>query len=157
MSMAIARDYLQPTETADNPETKLIDQILEGWGKWAQRGDANLDPVAIGFVWRIPDLLILGHELVLSDEKFMLVDRHIAGLPERLRLVVFIEYLRTDEEATSERKAERAHLNRLAYRQRLHAAQWALFSLLDRLLDTWRQRSIYTGAELECRPRNEPA
>lgn len=140
--MAIARDYLEPTETRDHTETKLIDAVLEGWGKWAQRGRVHLQPVAVGFIWRIPDLLTEHHELVLSDDKFDVIDQHVAVLPARLRIVVFIEYYGIDDEATSERKAERAGLNRLGYRQRLHAAQWTLFSSLRHVLDIWRQKPL---------------
>lgn len=140
--MAIVRDYLTPTETQDHAETRIIDLVLEGWGKWAQRGDVHLQPIAVGFIWRIPDLLTAHHELVLSNNKFQVVDREVAHLPEKLRGVVFIEYLRSDEEATSERKAKRAGLNRLGYRQRLHSAQWTLFTSLRNHLDIWRQRII---------------
>lgn len=140
--MAIARDYLEPTETRDNSETKLIDLVLEGWGKWAQRGSVNLQPIAVGFIWRIPDLLTAHHELVLSNNKFQIVDREVAILPGKLKAIVFIEYLRSDEEATRERKAERAGLPALGYRQRLHSAQWTLFSSLRNYLDAWRQKIV---------------
>lgn len=136
----IVRDYLEPTETQDHTETQLIDHVLEGWGKWAQRGNVHLQPTAAGYIWRIPDLLTRNHELVLSDDKFEVVDRQVALLPQRLATVIFIEYCRSDEEATSERKAARAGLKRIGYRQRLHAAQWTLFSSLRPWLDLWRQR-----------------
>jgi hypothetical protein len=140
--MAIARDYLEPTETKDACETKLIDHVLEGWGKWAQRGNVHLQPTAVGYIWRIPDLLTERHELVLSDEKFQVIDRHVAALPSKQRTVVFIEYYRNDEEATSERNAARAGLKRFHYRQTLTSAHWNLFGSLRNYLDLWRQKSI---------------
>lgn len=142
MAAVIVRDYIVPTDTQDNRETALIDRVLEGWGKWSQRGTVNLEPIAIGFIWRIPDMLTAHHELVLSDWKFHIVDRYVAVLPSKLKTVVFIEYVRSDDEATSELKAARAGLNRLGYRQRLHSAQWTLFTCLRVYLDAWRQKSI---------------
>lgn len=137
--MAIAQDWLEPTETQDASETQFIDRLLEGWARWVSTNGVNLQPTPVGFLWRIPNLIIIGHELVLSDDGFTLIDQRIAILPGRLRGIVFIEYR---SQGTSEQKAKRIGLNRLGYRQRLHAAQWTLFASLGPAVDLWRQKSI---------------
>lgn len=134
--MAIAHDWLEPTETKDAHETQFIDRVLEGWGRWIRTDGIDLRPTPVGFVWRIPSILFVGHELVITDDAFVLVDQGIARLPDRLRQIVFIEYTMEDD---GRAKWDWLRLKRLAYRQRLHAAQWALFSVLQSDLDIWRQ------------------
>jgi hypothetical protein len=135
--MVIAHDYLEPTETQHNSETKFVDRLLEGWAMWVRRDGIDLRPTPIGFVWRIPGVLLLGQEIVITDDGFVLVDQGIAHLPGRLRSVVRIEYVESDLEVE---KWRQLGLNRLAYRQRLHAAQWTLFSFLLPDIDNWRQK-----------------
>lgn len=142
MTMAIAKDYLEPTDTQDASETKFIDQLLEGWAKWARNTGIDQRPTSAGDLWQIQAIIeARTHVLQITDDGFTLVDQRIAMLPGRLRGVVFIEYM---DSGTSEHKARRLGLNRLSYRQRLHAAQWTLFASLLPEIDNWRQRVVFT-------------
>lgn len=140
MLMPITRDYLEPTETQDASETKFIDQLLEGWAKWARNSGIDQRPTCAGDLWQIQAIIEAGtYVMQITDDGFTLVDQRIAMLPHRLRGIVFIEYMGA---GTSEHKAGRLGLNRLAYRQRLHAAQWALFASLLPEIDGWRQKPV---------------
>lgn len=138
--MAITRDYLEPTDTNDHSETKFMDLVLVGWSRWTRRGaQPNLQPVEVGRLWKIPDELRPNYDLSIPETGFLLLDKAIACLPQRLNSIVEIEYL---QGFPSEEKPRRAGLNRLAYRQRLHAAQWTLYSVLQFHVDMWRQKSL---------------
>lgn len=135
--MAITKDYLEPTDTQDASETKFVDQLLEGWAKWAKNTGIDLRPTCAGDLWQIQAMIDAGtYVMRLTEDAFTLVDRRIAKLPGRLRGIVFIEYMAS---GNSEEKSRRLGLNRLAYRQRLHAAQWTLFASLLPEIDSWRQ------------------
>jgi hypothetical protein len=127
--MAIAHDWLEPTETKDANETKFVDQLLEGWAKWARNTGIDQRPTAAGDLWQIQSIVEVGtYVLELTDANFVLVDQKIAHLPRRLHAVVFVEYM--GPEPSAKEKAARMGLAYLAYRQRLHAAQWALYASL---------------------------
>lgn len=135
--MAIQRDYLEPTETQHACETKFIDQLLEGWAKWARNSGIDLRPTCAGDLWQIQAMIEAStYVMTLTHDAFTLVDGRIAHLPRRLYLIIFVEYMR---QGTSEQKAKSMGLNRMAYRQRLHAAQWTLFASLQPDIDAWRQ------------------
>jgi hypothetical protein len=135
--MAIARDYLAPTDTQDASETKFIDRLLEGWAKWARNTGIDQRPTCAGDLWQIQAIIEVGtYVMQITDDGFTLVDQRIANLPGRLRGIVFVEYMAA---GTSEHKAHRLGLNRLGYRQRLHAAQWTLYANLLPEIDNWRQ------------------
>ncbi len=134
------RDYLEPTETQDNFETKFVDRVLEGWARWSHSDGIDLRPVAMGDLWPVQVIIeAREHVLELCDDEWLDVDSAVATLPKRLKSVVFVEYR---YEGSSGEKARLVGLTRLAYRQRLHAAQWALFTKLQPHLDAWRQRGI---------------
>jgi hypothetical protein len=138
--MSIARDYLLPTDTQDASETQLVDRLLVGWGAWARNDGIDLRPVAFGDLWQIQAIIeAREYVLQLTDDAFTYVDQHVAVLPRRLRVTVFCEYL---EDGPPGEKPRRLGLSRIAYRQRLHAAQWALFTSLLPALDGWRQKSV---------------
>lgn len=135
--MAIERDYPKPTETQDVTETQFIDQLLEGWAKWAHNTGVDQRPTAAGDLWQIQAIIEVGtHVLKLTDDAFVLVDQRIALLPNRLRNIVFVEYMYT---GSNDQKARGLGLNRLGYRQRLYAAQWTLFSSLLPDIDRWKE------------------
>lgn len=126
--MAIAHDWLEPTDTKDVSETQFVDQLLEGWAKWARNTGVDQRPTQAGDLWQIQTIIeATTHILELSDDAFTLVDQKIAHLPRRLHGIVFVEYM---GHGSTEQKAVHIGLNRLGYRQRLHAAQWALFAAL---------------------------
>lgn len=134
--MAITRDYLEPTDTQDSNETKFVDQLLEGWAKWARNSGIDQRPTCAGQLWQIQAIIeATTHVMQLTDDAFTLVDQKIAHLPRRLHAVVFVEYMGP---GTSEHKARRMGLNRIAYRQRLHAAQWTLFAALVPEIHHWQ-------------------
>jgi len=131
--MAIARDYLEPTDTQDAGETKFIDQLLEGWAKWARNTGIDQRPTAAGELWQIEMIIGSGEWVIeLYDDNFVLIDQKIALLPRRLNQIVFIEYM---EGGPSRAKAREIGLAYLAYRQRLHAAQWSLHTLLTEFIE----------------------
>jgi hypothetical protein len=131
--MAITRDYLQPTDTQDAGETKFIDQLLEGWAKWARNTGIDQRPTAAGELWQIEMIIGSGEWVIeLYDDNFVLVDQKIALLPQRLNQIVFVEYM---EGGPSRSKALEMGLAYLAYRQRLHAAQWSLHMLLTDFIE----------------------
>ena len=140
MSMAIAHDYLEPTETQHACETKFIDQVLEGWADWARQVGIDQRPKPAGELWQIQAIIeAKDYVFQLTDAGFVLVDRMIARLPRRLKEAVFAEYV---SHGSSDQKARRIGLSRLAFRQRLHAAQWALFASLMPEIDNWRQDTL---------------
>jgi hypothetical protein len=149
--MAIAHDWLEPTETKDASETQFIDRVLEGWAAWARNTGIDLRPTSAGDLWQISTMIeARDYVLVMTDDAFVIVDQQVARLPRRLRLVVTVEY---QDSRSSDQKAKGVGLNRLAYRQRLHAAQWSLFTALLPSLDGWRQE-LYTSAQPQ---NNHPA
>jgi hypothetical protein len=140
LTMPITRDYLEPTDTQDASETKFIDQVLEGWADWARQVGIDQRPTPAGELWQIQAIIEMkDYVFQLTDAGFVLVDQRIAVLPRRLRATIFIEYTTA---GTSDHKARRMGLNRAAYRQRLHAAQWALFASLLPDIDNWRQKPL---------------
>lgn len=144
--MAIAHDWLEPTDTADASETKFVDRVLEGWAAWARNDGIDLRPTSFGELWQIQAILeAKDYVLVMTDDAFVTVDQAITHLPRRLRFTVMVEYR---DSRSSDQKAKALGLNRLAYRQRLHAAQWMLFRDLLPSLDGWRQE-MYTKGETE--------
>jgi hypothetical protein len=136
--MAIARDWLEPTETEDHRDTQYVDHLLEDWGKWQRSNGLRLRPTEAGEVLRINATAHRAWDLNMTDDQFTLVDRCIARTPTRLRVVIFLEYVMSRPQAEKWQTLG----GRLAYRQRLHAAQWALITLLGAILDKWRQKSV---------------
>ncbi|HEY3678983.1 MAG TPA: hypothetical protein VGL45_09705 [Bradyrhizobium sp.] len=151
--MAITRDYLEPTETQDASETKFIDQLLEGWAKWARNSGVDQRPTAAGDLWQIETMFEIGtYVLELVDDNFVLVDQKIALLPRRLNQVVFIEYMGA---GPSKAKAQQIGLAYLAYRQRLHAAQWSLHTLLSEFIDQLRLNATVSDVKKALRYRGK--
>lgn len=121
--------YPEPAEPKDASETKFIDRVLEGWAKWARNSGINQQPVAFGQMFKSPAIIEVGdYVLELTDDNFCLVDNKIAHLPRRLHAIVFVEYMGPGP--SSKERAARMGLAYLAYRQRLHAAQWTLYANL---------------------------
>ena len=90
-------------------------------------------PTAAGDLWQIQAIIGSGEWVVeLYDDNFVLIDQSIALLPRRLNQIVFIEYM---DEGPARSKAQTMGLAYLAYRQRLHAAQWALHTLLGGFIE----------------------
>lgn len=131
---------------ADPVETKYVDILLEGWAKWARGERGPVPPTPAGIVLRIPFEREPRYELRISDDEFTLVDARVAQIADRLRQIVELEYrgfFRGRRHLLSqEEKWHRLGLKRIAYRQRLHAAQWTLYSNLLPDVDKWRQRSL---------------
>lgn len=140
--MAISHDWLEPTETEDHCETQYIDRLLDDWGKWQRNNGVRLSATAAGQVLGINASAGRVWDLTITDDQFTLVDRGIARLPKRLKVIVFLEYVMSGPQPE---KWGRSGLNRLAYRQRLHAAQWALFTSLADVIDKWRQKVVTSG------------
>lgn len=126
-------------EPHDNAETKYVDRLLEGWAKWSQSSGIDQRPTSFGKLWHIHSVEEMGHELVISDDQFLVIDQCVASLHHRLRGVVYVEYLGY---GTGEDKARRFGLKYTAYRQRLHAAQWTLFAFLEPEIDVLRAQRV---------------
>ncbi len=137
--MAIARDYLQPTETKDAWETQLVDRLLEQWGRWQRSNGVHLQPSPMGAVLGINAIEGRTWDLSITDDQFTFIDRCIRRLRAPLFGIVLLEYIDTCTQADKWRKA---CLLRTAYGQRLNAAQWALVTLLGTFLDDCRQKSV---------------
>jgi hypothetical protein len=151
--MAIEHDYLRPTETQDATETQFIDQLLEGWAKWAHNTGVDQRPTAAGDLWQIQAIIGSGEWVIeLYDDNFVLVDQKIALLPHRLNQIVFVEYT---EDGPARSKAQKMGLAYLAYRQRLHAAQWALHTLLAQFIEQLKLNATVNDVKkaLRGRPR----
>lgn len=119
-------------------EVGFVDQVLKGWASWARNDGIDLRPTSAGDLWQIQAIIeARDYVLMMKDDDFVLVDQRIAQLPNRLKVIVFIEY--ASHEAPREIKAREIGLTKGGYRQRLHAAQWTLFSLLMPVIDTWRR------------------
>jgi hypothetical protein len=152
MLMPITRDYLEPTDTEHASETKLMDQFLEGWAKWARATGIDQRPTPAGDLWQIQTMIEAAtYVLELNDANFILIDQHIARLPQRLHAVVFVEYLGPG--ATGKQKAERMGLQHFAYRQRLHAAQWALYASLLGFIDDLKANATVNAVKTATRYR----
>lgn len=142
--MAIQHDYLEPTDTDAATETQFIDRVLEGWAAWSRNTGIDLRPTCAGDLWQIQAMIeARDYVLVMTDDAFVTVDQQVAKLPRRLKFAIMVEYR---DGRPSDAKARVLGLNRLAYRQRLHAAQWSLFTALLPSLDGWRQE-VYISAQ----------
>jgi hypothetical protein len=73
----------------------------------------------------------------LADAEFVLVDRGLARLRERLKALIELEYL---GRGPSNEKARSIGLSRIEYRTRLYGAQWALYMQLGEHVDAWMAR-----------------
>jgi hypothetical protein len=143
--MAIAHDWLEPTDTQDHCETKFVDQLLEGWAKWARDTGIDQRPTPAGDLWQIQSIIEIGtYVLELNDASFVLIDQTIAALPARLKQIVFIEYM---DQRPSRAKAKSIGLMHLAYRQRLHAAQWVLHAGLISYIDDLRRNATVNAVK----------
>jgi hypothetical protein len=111
----------------DIPEIRFTDRLLEGWAKWAYISGIDQRIRQVGILWGIPSERTRSHVLELRDDDFVYLDQRIALLPERLRWIVEVEYMTG---GPSRSKAQKIGLAYLAYRQRLHAAQWVTFAYL---------------------------
>lgn len=152
--MAVMHDYLEPTDTKDATETQFIDRVLEGWAKWARNSGINQRPVAFGQMFKSPTIIEIGdYVLELTDENFLLVDQKVAILPRRLHAIVFVEY--TGPGPSSKERAARMGLAYLAYRQRLHAAQWALYASLMPYVDALKRNSSVNAVKYAARFRTK--
>jgi hypothetical protein len=153
--MAITHDYREPTDTKDATETQFIDRVLEGWAKWARNSGINQRPVAFGQMFKSPTIIEVGdYVLELSDENFCLVDGKIAHLPRRLHAIVFVEYMGPGP--SSKEKAGRMGLAYLAYRQRLHAAQWALYASLLPYVESLKRNAGVNAVKFADKFRTRP-
>jgi hypothetical protein len=124
------RRYTDRRELHDEPA--LIDRLLEGWASWAHSDGIDLRPKCAGDLWQIQTIIDGTTYVVrLPDDQFVSIDREIARLPIRLKMIVFLEYR---EQGTVNAKARRLGLGRLAYRMRLNGAQWALYTALRPIL-----------------------
>jgi hypothetical protein len=152
--MAITRDYLEPTDTKDATETQFIDQLLEGWAKWARNTGVDQRATTFADLWPTPTIIELGtYVLELTDENFCLIDHKVAHLPRRLHAIVYVEYM--GSEPTAKQRAARMGLAYLAYRQRLHAAQWALYAALSEYLEALRHNASVTAIKHAARFRTK--
>jgi hypothetical protein len=142
MPVMIVRDYLEPTDTQDACETQLVDRLLEHWGRWQRANGVRLQPTCAGQVLGINSASQRAWDLSITDDQFTFLDRCIRQLPGRLFGIVFLEYIETCSQGDKWRKSG---LLRTAYRQRLHAAQWALVTLLGPFLDDCRHLSVNTA------------
>lgn len=149
----IVRDYFEPTETQHASETKFIDQVLEGWAKWAKNTGVDQRPTAAGDLWQIQAIIGAGEWVIeLCDDNFVLIDQKIALLPYRLNQIVRVEYM---DGGPSRVKAKRMGIAYLAYRQRLHAAQWALYTLLADDIERLRINATESNVKKAMRTRGK--
>lgn len=132
-------EYLQPMGE-DHLETEsVIDRLLEHWGRWQRANGVRLQPIAAGAVLGINATDGRTWDLSITDDQFTFMDRCIKQLPEWLHSIVLIEYVDVCSQAD---KWRRSGLLRTAYGQRLHAAQWALATLLGPFINDCRQKSV---------------
>lgn len=132
-------------------ETSFIDQILCGWAHWSRSTGIDLRATQTGHLWQISTLIDeKDYHIQLTDDAFVSIDQAIAKLPHRLYTIVLTEY---QDSRPSYLKARKLGLNRLAYRQRLHAAQWTLYAALTSTIDDWRQLSVQMQPDLDNSPQ----
>ena len=123
-------------ETRRADEVLFVDRVLEGWASWAHDDGIDLRPTCAGDLWKVQVIIKASTGILrMSDDAFVLIDQRIAGLPRRLRRAIFVEYT---NQGTSTEKARFMGLNRIAYRERLTAAQWSLYAALMPQIETWR-------------------
>jgi hypothetical protein len=152
--MSIAKDYLEPTDTQHQSETKFIDQLLEGWGKWSRATGIDQRPVQAGDLWKISQIIEAGdYVLKVMDDWFVLTDKSVASLPYRLKQVVIVEYI---EPRSARTKAREMGLAYLAYRQRLHAAQWTVFAYLEPWIVAIKRNADVNAVKNAARFRSKP-
>lgn len=117
------------------PELVVIDYLCSSWARWAGDQLAEMDWPRNSMCARI----LQWHELGVSAERLFpgpkespphvdKIDRAIAKLPQRLQKVLIVEYF---SGGSSEVKGRRIGISRLAYRQRLEGALWALWGKMD--------------------------
>lgn len=152
--MAIAHDYLEPTDTGSHSETKFIDQLLEGWGKWSRATGVDQRPVQTGDLWQIQQIIDVGtYVLKVMDDWFVLTDKSVSSLPYRLKQIVVTEYIYP---MSSRTKAREMGLSHLAYRQRLHAAQWTVFAYLEPWIVQIKRNADVNAVKNAARFRTKP-
>jgi hypothetical protein len=117
-------------------DEEFIDQLLEGWGAWADEDGLSQKPTAAYVVLKIAVEIEANFGFVLSDDGFLLIDRGIRQLPDELRAVFDVEYRYTRGEGlTQEQKAYFLGLKRTVYRERLAQAQRTLLTFLEPNID----------------------
>ncbi len=138
MSHSVRREFIDRELEVSEPG--FIDQVLIGWAAWARNDGIDLRPTCAGDLWQIQAIIeARDYVLVLTDDSFLLVDQRVAILPGRLRAIIFVEYM---DDGSKALKLRSTGLSRTAYRERLQAAQWSLYSALLPALDNWRQKSV---------------
>lgn len=124
-------------------EVKFADHLLEAWA-WLSRNTGlprQTTHCSLGaMVKRDPteDALAARVQVLdLSDEQFARIDREVGRLPKPLRRVVWTEYWRPGSGKQKARSMS-PPMTYIDYRQRLNAAQWALYSALLPDVERWR-------------------
>jgi hypothetical protein len=121
-------------------EVRMADRFLEGW-LWVSRNTGLPRQDTACTLGRLskptePEAAPAARARVLDldDQQFLAIDRAVGRLPRALRRMVFVEY---GWAAPQRAKARELRLTHLDYRQRLNAAQWAVYAALTPHIDRW--------------------
>ena len=122
---------------AKDPEISFIDQVLDAWSYWALRTGIKLRATPAAEIFGIKRVLEARYHLDLSEDEFILVDKGIAKLLDRFRVMIDAEYF---EGGSAERKGRGLGLTRIDYRNRLYGAQCSVWTVLQPHASTWYAR-----------------
>jgi len=118
------------------PELQVVDERLRGWGDWARKGSPVPGWPAVSLTAKMAEWHEIGvrpeggPRSVEIPDSIALIDRLVARLPEDQRLVVVVNYSRSDP---LEVKARIARLRVRRYRGLLDRARWSVRYGLDLL------------------------
>lgn len=137
------RTEIEDAETAREEgkrEVRMADRFLEGY-VWSSRntGLPRLGTHCTLARYRPTEEpesapAARARQLDLNDAQFIAIDRVVGRLPRALRRMVWVEY---SWAAPRRAKARELRITHLDYRQRLNAAQWAVYAALTPDIDRW--------------------
>jgi DNA-directed RNA polymerase specialized sigma24 family protein len=140
----LTRGQIQAAETAldeGKKEVRFADRLLEGWAYDSRHTGlpATVTHCTLA-AYRPPaetDSVVAARamSLELTDDQFLAIDRSVGKLPPSLKRIVFIEYWR---HGPQRQKARAMNLKYGEYRERLVAARWGVYLLLQPAVERWR-------------------
>lgn len=139
---ATAMTYATESDEArvSEDEVTFMDRVLVSWSLWAWRTSSGLGYPECGNIWGLKKPGVDRRELILEDDRLLLVDRQVARLPWRTgRKVIFVEYFQHEPQGV---KAKRFNLSVRSYRRRVMDLQQGLYNDLMPTIEAWKDEVL---------------
>jgi DNA-directed RNA polymerase specialized sigma24 family protein len=128
--------YVKQVDTDTTAECEFAHKCCVAWAAWIY-GAGKLNVGTYSDVMDLPLSELKGH-IALSEDQLLKIDHSIAQLPERMRRLVFVHYVSSEDEPMTVRY-KRLGCSRLDYRTRMTAALSALYARLMPAVEQWRR------------------